>query len=190
MKDTVRTRLTPVISAVAALALLAGCGSSDEDTTPETTAEQTAEEGADQAEEAAAEEPAGNPTWGDTHDFDGLLVTFSEPREHEPSDYLIQELDGGRVVAFDITVENGKDEVYDGALFHTQATSGGRPTEELFDSGGGLDGTAMGFGSVPAGETLTVSAGWIIPEGSSDLRLEVAPELFSDGDPVFFEGEV
>lgn len=90
-------------------------------------------------EATPSEEPAKpevkRPAFGETVEYkDGLRLTVAEPAEFTPGEWSIGGDGEGTPLKFEITIENGSEEDFNPALFHVSVLSGGKESEQIFDS--------------------------------------------------------
>ncbi len=180
-------RRTTVLSVLALLALtgcsteVRGSASPAEVVAPPTTGSPSTSAPSTGAPAPSA--PAGDPgpgspasgtaAFGTTVEYDdGLTVTVSPPQPYTPSEsaYI-----GGPApasfVAFDVTVLNGTAADFEPTLLFS-LQSGSTSEEQLFDSGGGLDGTP--YQTLLPGRSVAFRIGFGASD-PADLVLEVTP---------------
>ncbi|MFE1955548.1 hypothetical protein ACFW9D_34345 [Streptomyces sp. NPDC059524] len=130
---------------------------------------------------AAASPSASTDAWGKTKKWSGgLSVTVSKPVKFTPSPYSIGHTTGNRAVKWRITVHNGSDEAFQGALMTVNVKAGpdGDVCTQIFDGdlGGGIT------GSVSPGSNGTADFAFDIPRNKlKKVDVEVVPEFLKDG---------
>lgn len=132
--------MAPSLAAAAALAL-AGCGSSGGSTT--TTSSSQAGASSPSASASASQEAAkGAAKFGSTLSKDGISVTIGAPVAAKPSNEYVTDGQGKKLTVMSVTqvtVKNDSTEPLSAMSVNTQATSGDRKVEKVFDSGAGID---------------------------------------------------
>lgn len=162
-----RKTFLSLTSVIALAVTLSACGPQQaevtEESQPGTTATTTAS-----AEPTTGEVDA-MPKFGDTVTYpDGLKITVKDLGKFEPSETAAGN-EGGTPHQIEITLENGSDNPVDPNLLHATASSGGKESNQIFDSEAGLNGAPTT--TVLPGKSVT----WI--EGYA----------FADPDDVTFE---
>lgn len=110
--------------------------------------------------------------FGQTYTWeDNVSVTISEPTPFQPSSSAAAD-EAAAYLAFDVTVVNGSDDVYETSMFGTSAQSGNTEADEVFDTAQGFDG-APSTKLLPGREaTFKIGYGVSTP---SDIVMEVSP---------------
>lgn len=133
-----RKTIFSLTSVIALAVTLSACGPQQAEVTEESQPATTA------TTAASAEPPTGEvnamPKFGDTVTYpDGLKITVKDLGEFEPSETSAGN-EGGTPHKIEITVENGSDNPVDPNLLHATASSGGKESNQIFDSEAGLNG--------------------------------------------------
>ncbi|MBB5785997.1 hypothetical protein [Jiangella mangrovi] len=184
-------RKTIAIIATAMLAL-AGCSSSGDDGGATTTAEPQAAP-SEQAETPAqeTEEPPVKPTptptpeahptnaadrisaFGESYAWNtGVEVTVSPLRAFEPGEYASFE-DAPAYIAYDVTILNNSEDVFDAATYYATLLSGGREGSQVFDTDQGVD---YPTAQVLPGQSVTFTDAWGVQD-PADITLSIAPSF-------------
>jgi hypothetical protein len=173
-------------AALLSLALLAGCGSSDDG------AKGDDNKPADNGSQApAADEKSGEQGLEQPYEYpDGFTVTLSDFKRGKSSDTALPaEAD---FVQFTVQVENKTGKAVDLGLFTLMCKTGddGKDAEEVFDEGLGGQLT----GTVNDGKKATGDFACVMDPAETKLQVEVSPNYGDDitelPDTAVFNGEV
>jgi hypothetical protein len=105
---------------------------------------------------------------------DGLSITVAAPEEFTPGEYAVGIEGEGTPVIFEITVENGTDEVFDPSLIYPIVVSAGAESEAVYDDG--IDMYASS--SIQPGKSLSFTTAFMLAD-TGDVQLELAPDFLT-----------
>ncbi|GAA3396290.1 DUF4190 domain-containing protein [Streptomyces roseoviridis] len=150
---------------------------------------ETGAKGSSSASAAPGGEGAGEPTeepvdevpepmkFGDTFTYeDGIKVTVSKPRSHEPDEFAVGHAKGNRAFQVTITIVNGSKETLDvTAALPDASDAHGATAETVFD---GDNATKPFNGKVLPGKQAKAAYTFSLPAAAADeLQIELSPTV-------------